>query len=192
MEAYRTCRVHSISPVGLALVRTMTERRFPPLRKELVPSHPALAGSSAKPVNVKYSSFSELANRYPAPDSQPPELESKVVPEVVQKAVPVVQPQPAQQKAKPDLPPVHRTFRHFTPSMSLEVFWDSVQHSIPRFTLSLPSPPPTRRPDTVRLVVVSDTHNMHEDIPIPAGDIFIHCGDFTSSGQTAEVLHFVE
>jgi hypothetical protein len=32
----------------------------------------------------------------------------------------------------------------------------------------------------IRIVVVSDTHNLHQLIPvIPDGDIFISCGDFT-------------
>ena len=32
----------------------------------------------------------------------------------------------------------------------------------------------------VRFVVVSDTHEDHQSIRIPDGDIFLHCGDFTN------------
>lgn len=32
----------------------------------------------------------------------------------------------------------------------------------------------------ISLVIVSDTHNRHDRIFIPDGDIFIHCGDFTN------------
>ena len=30
----------------------------------------------------------------------------------------------------------------------------------------------------MRLVIISDTHCMHEDLVLPAGDVLIHCGDF--------------
>eukprot|EP01129_Flabellula_baltica_P012416 TRINITY_DN5609_c1_g1_i1.p1 TRINITY_DN5609_c1_g1~~TRINITY_DN5609_c1_g1_i1.p1 ORF type:complete len:246 (+),score=54.91 TRINITY_DN5609_c1_g1_i1:18-755(+) len=33
--------------------------------------------------------------------------------------------------------------------------------------------------DTIRIVVVSDTHNRHQRISVPDGDVLIHCGDFT-------------
>ena len=32
----------------------------------------------------------------------------------------------------------------------------------------------------VSVVVVSDTHNKHEQYEVPDGDIFLHCGDFTN------------
>lgn len=34
-------------------------------------------------------------------------------------------------------------------------------------------------PSTVRVVVTSDTHNAHREMTVPAGDVFIHCGDAT-------------
>jgi predicted phosphodiesterase len=40
------------------------------------------------------------------------------------------------------------------------------------------------------IVVVSDTHNNHNQVPIPDGDIFIHCGDMTDYGSDEEVLDF--
>lgn len=36
----------------------------------------------------------------------------------------------------------------------------------------LPKPP-----STVRLVIISDTHERHRDLLIPPGDVLIHCGD---------------
>src|SRR3989338_8900850 len=43
---------------------------------------------------------------------------------------------------------------------------------------------------TLKIVVVSDTHNNHQQVPIPDGDIFIHCGDMTDYGSDEEVLEF--
>lgn len=37
---------------------------------------------------------------------------------------------------------------------------------------------PEKRSDSVRLVIISDTHNRHKVLPpLPPGDIFVHCGD---------------
>jgi hypothetical protein len=44
---------------------------------------------------------------------------------------------------------------------------------------------------TLRLVLVSDTHNRHNQIPLPANaDIFIHAGDFTKKGTQSEIDNF--
>jgi hypothetical protein len=32
---------------------------------------------------------------------------------------------------------------------------------------------------TIRIVCVSDTHELHREIDIPSGDMLIHAGDFT-------------
>lgn len=40
----------------------------------------------------------------------------------------------------------------------------------------------------VRLVVISDTHN--NNIPLPEGDILVHCGDMTSLGTPKQVADF--
>lgn len=32
-------------------------------------------------------------------------------------------------------------------------------------------------PDSIRVTVISDTHMMHEQLRLPAGDLLIHCGD---------------
>eukprot|EP01119_Soliformovum_irregulare_P000430 TRINITY_DN10297_c0_g1_i1.p1 TRINITY_DN10297_c0_g1~~TRINITY_DN10297_c0_g1_i1.p1 ORF type:complete len:155 (+),score=19.93 TRINITY_DN10297_c0_g1_i1:41-505(+) len=31
----------------------------------------------------------------------------------------------------------------------------------------------------IRFVVASDTHNGHDLLTVPTGDVFVHCGDFT-------------
>nr|CCA19296.1 calcineurinlike phosphoesterase putative [Albugo laibachii Nc14] len=46
----------------------------------------------------------------------------------------------------------------------------------------------------MRVVCVSDTHGLHEilakNAPFPAGDLFIHAGDFTDTGDRQEVIDF--
>jgi hypothetical protein len=44
----------------------------------------------------------------------------------------------------------------------------------------------------MRLVVVSDTHGLHNRIEsLPAGDILVHAGDFMNSGyDTEDILSF--
>lgn len=44
----------------------------------------------------------------------------------------------------------------------------------------------------MRVVIVSDTHNLLSDVPIPDGDVLLHCGDWTESGTEAEVKLFAE
>ena len=39
----------------------------------------------------------------------------------------------------------------------------------------------------MRLVCLSDTHNLHDDIAIPDGDILIHAGDLTDTGLLKNV-----
>jgi Icc-related predicted phosphoesterase len=43
---------------------------------------------------------------------------------------------------------------------------------------------------SVRLVCLSDTHNLHERVQVPDGDILVHAGDFTSRGTVREVEAF--
>jgi hypothetical protein len=42
----------------------------------------------------------------------------------------------------------------------------------------------------LRVIVISDTHNQHELLKLPKGDILIHCGDFTINGTEDEVKYF--
>jgi len=44
----------------------------------------------------------------------------------------------------------------------------------------------------MKLVIISDTHGMHEKVTIPDGDVFIHCGDVTKQGTLEEVEAFNE
>ncbi len=43
----------------------------------------------------------------------------------------------------------------------------------------------------MRLVCISDTHNQHEKLNIPHGDVLIHAGDFTGTGTHRQVISFV-
>ncbi len=42
----------------------------------------------------------------------------------------------------------------------------------------------------MRLVCLSDTHGKHRQIDVPDGDILIHAGDFTASGQAKQIQDF--
>ncbi|MBE7640755.1 metallophosphoesterase [Salegentibacter sp. BLCTC] len=44
----------------------------------------------------------------------------------------------------------------------------------------------------MKLICISDTHNKHEQISIPDGDILIHAGDITEGGTEREVRNFLE
>eukprot|EP00931_Biecheleriopsis_adriatica_P106226 TRINITY_DN80712_c0_g1_i1.p1 TRINITY_DN80712_c0_g1~~TRINITY_DN80712_c0_g1_i1.p1 ORF type:complete len:218 (+),score=33.47 TRINITY_DN80712_c0_g1_i1:31-684(+) len=39
----------------------------------------------------------------------------------------------------------------------------------------------------LRVVVVSDTHNGHDKLDVPDGDILVHCGDLTNRGSAPEL-----
>ena len=43
----------------------------------------------------------------------------------------------------------------------------------------------------MKLVFISDTHNRHNDIILPEGDVLIHCGDATGRGRPHEVAAFL-
>ena len=45
-------------------------------------------------------------------------------------------------------------------------------------------------PDFVRFVFISDTHTYHKSMKLPKGDVLIHTGDFTMSGDIAEIKSF--
>lgn len=42
----------------------------------------------------------------------------------------------------------------------------------------------------MRIVVISDTHTLHDQVAIPPGDILIHAGDFTNRGALNDVERF--
>jgi Icc-related predicted phosphoesterase len=45
-----------------------------------------------------------------------------------------------------------------------------------------------RNPDSLTIVVLSDTHELHREVEVPPGDILIHAGDFTMDSRSAEKL----
>lgn len=42
------------------------------------------------------------------------------------------------------------------------------------------------------VVALSDTHNRHEDIRVPPGDVLVHAGDFTNYGTSEEIEYFLK
>lgn len=42
--------------------------------------------------------------------------------------------------------------------------------------------------DSLTIVLISDTHELHREIEVPPGDILIHAGDFTMNSRSAERL----
>jgi len=43
----------------------------------------------------------------------------------------------------------------------------------------------------MKIICISDTHNKHQNLTIPEGDLIIHAGDFTVNGTKAETFHFL-
>ena len=44
----------------------------------------------------------------------------------------------------------------------------------------------------MKIVQISDTHNLHQRLTdLPAGDVIVHCGDFSDMGREEEVLDFL-
>ncbi len=44
----------------------------------------------------------------------------------------------------------------------------------------------------MRLVFISDTHNLHENLRLPDGDFLFHTGDFSGRGRVAECMEFLD
>lgn len=44
----------------------------------------------------------------------------------------------------------------------------------------------------IKIVAISDTHNRHNRLVMPDGDIIVHCGDATNRGHYSEVKSFME
>lgn len=42
----------------------------------------------------------------------------------------------------------------------------------------------------MRIISISDTHGLHEDLDIPDGDVLVHAGDMTSHGRLAQIEDF--
>ncbi|RHZ34531.1 hypothetical protein DYB37_000092, partial [Aphanomyces astaci] len=55
---------------------------------------------------------------------------------------------------------------------------------------SLPQVPARKEPGDLRVVFISDTHSLHDaPPPIPHGDVLVHGGDFTDTGDRDEVRY---
>ena len=44
----------------------------------------------------------------------------------------------------------------------------------------------------MRIVCIADTHEKHEQVKLPKGDILIHAGDFTWVGDPKPTLDFLD
>lgn len=44
----------------------------------------------------------------------------------------------------------------------------------------------------MRLVLISDTHGLHDRLTIPDGDVLIHAGDMSNGGEPEEIREFGE
>ncbi len=44
----------------------------------------------------------------------------------------------------------------------------------------------------MRIVLISDTHNLHNTLSLPEGDLLIHAGDFSGQGLQREVMAFLD
>jgi len=44
----------------------------------------------------------------------------------------------------------------------------------------------------MKIIAISDTHEMHSSVQVPDGDILIHCGDWTNRGEIPAIHKFLE
>lgn len=44
----------------------------------------------------------------------------------------------------------------------------------------------------MKITFISDTHNQHEKLSLPEGDVLVHCGDFTNRGALEDVEIFAK
>lgn len=44
----------------------------------------------------------------------------------------------------------------------------------------------------MKIILISDTHNQHEKLILPRGDMIIHAGDISGSGSYSEVMSFIQ
>lgn len=42
----------------------------------------------------------------------------------------------------------------------------------------------------MRIISISDTHGLHNDLEIPNGDVLVHAGDMTSHGRLTQIEDF--
>lgn len=53
-------------------------------------------------------------------------------------------------------------------------------------------PPGERTPGTLRCVCISDTHGQHEQVVLPPGDVLLHAGDITETGELEQIRSFCQ
>jgi Icc-related predicted phosphoesterase len=96
----------------------------------------------------------------------------------------------------PDLSQAHPSFSgilaHASRNVPVRALWRTLRETGKVQCVPVDQPPVVTGPsgDTRRLVIISDTHNRHRTLDLPAGDLLIHCGDFTDSGHKAEITDF--
>ncbi|WP_034344257.1 metallophosphatase domain-containing protein [Deinococcus misasensis] len=44
----------------------------------------------------------------------------------------------------------------------------------------------------MKIICISDTHNQHEQLKLPDGDVLVHAGDFSMRGHVAETQSFLD
>lgn len=44
----------------------------------------------------------------------------------------------------------------------------------------------------MKIVAISDTHQLHHQVNLPEGDVLVHCGDFTNKGSEKAIEDFLE
>ncbi|CUG87074.1 Hypothetical protein, putative [Bodo saltans] len=68
---------------------------------------------------------------------------------------------------------------------SLPPHGSSPESWVPKSILSVTGLPPKAGPDVIRIVIISDTHELHEQMKIPSGDVLIHAGDILFADRFA-------
>jgi len=88
--------------------------------------------------------------------------------------------------------PIQTIINENTSCYAKNIRWTFMHCNI-SFSSKPTGPPPTKK---LRILHLSDTHNMHKDIektfPMPPADIFLHTGDFSNQGSEEEVKYFNE
>ena len=68
------------------------------------------------------------------------------------------------------------------------ITWEKIRDS--QVFLDVPVSTSSKKPsssDYTRLVIISDTHGQHRKIILPKGDVLIHGGDFTKTGEVKSI-----
>lgn len=70
--------------------------------------------------------------------------------------------------------------------------WKKLSEKQPFKKITMKPPKSDIPKNKVRVVCMSDTHSLTQQIKfdVPDGDIFIHAGDFTNVGKKEEVIQF--